>query len=109
LLVGQPALSATVDAGQSKTFNVPVTNEGTGSQTVTPTVSGLPTTLSSNTGTVNLSSSSPSYIDGEGNQDFYALHTFSVPSGADYLNGDITWNAASAGRRASTQARPTRR
>jgi hypothetical protein len=59
---------------------------GTGSQTVTPTVSGRPTTVSNNTGTVNLSSSGPTYIDGEGRTDFYALHTLSVPAGAGTLN-----------------------
>ncbi|MGB0095462.1 MAG: hypothetical protein WBP81_23355 [Solirubrobacteraceae bacterium] len=60
-------------------------------------VSGLPTTHSDDTGSVNLSSSSPTFIDGEGNVDSYEIHTFNVPSGADYLNGDITWNAASPG------------
>ena len=97
LLVHEPALSATVDAGQSQTFDVDVTNEGSGSQTVTPTVSGLPTTRSANSGSVALTSTSPTFIDGEGNTDFYAIHTFTVRTGADYLNGDITWNAASSG------------
>jgi subtilisin family serine protease len=97
LLVRQPSLSATVDAGQSQTFGVGVTNEGTGSQTVSPTVSGLPTTSSADTGSVTLSSSSPIFIDGEGHTDSYEIHQFNVPSGADYLNGDITWNAASSG------------
>ena len=97
LLVNKTSLDATVNAGQSATFSLGVTNEGTGSQTVTPTISGRPTTLSSGTGTVNLSPSSPTYIDGEGRTDFYALHTFNVPSGADYLNGDITWNALNIG------------
>ena len=50
------SLNATVNAGQTATFSVGVTNEGTGSQTVTPTVSGNPTTVSVDTGTVNLSS-----------------------------------------------------
>jgi subtilisin family serine protease len=94
LLVDHTSLSATVDAGQSHTFTVGVTNKGASTQTVSPTVSGLPTTLSSDTGSVTLSSSSPTYIDGEGNTDFYAEHTFTVPKGADYLNGDITWNGA---------------
>jgi hypothetical protein len=93
LLVNQTSLDTTVNAGQSHTFSVGVTNEGTGSQTVTPTVSGNPTTVSNNTGSVTLSSSSPTYIDGEGNTDFYALHTFSVPAGTSNLNGNITWNA----------------
>jgi subtilisin family serine protease len=97
LLVHEPALSATVDAGQSHVFNVAVTNEGTGPQTVSPTVSGLPTTRATDTGTVTLSSASPQYVDGEGNLDSYAIHQFAVPQGADYLNGDITWNAASSG------------
>jgi subtilisin family serine protease len=92
LLLNKTSLNATVNAGQPATFSVGVTNEGTVSQTVTPTVSGNPTTVSTNTGTVNLSSSSPTYIDGEGNTDFYAEHTFTVPAGADNLNGDITWN-----------------
>ena len=97
LLVRQTALNATVTAGQTEGFNVNVTNEGGSAQTVTPSISGLPTTQSSDIGSVNLSSSSPTYIDGEGRTDFYALHTFNVPSGADYLNGDITWNAQSIG------------
>lgn len=97
LLVHQPALSATVDAGQSHVFSVDVTNEASGSQTVTPTLSGRPTTIFNDTGTVTLSSASPTYIDGEGNTDHYALHTFSVPAGADYLNGNITWNDQTVG------------
>ena len=97
LLVNKTSLNATVNAGQSQTFSVGVTNEGTGSQTVTPTVSGHPTTVSNNTGTVNLSSSSPTYIDGEGRTDSYALHTFTVPAGAGNLNGDITWNDQTIG------------
>jgi subtilisin family serine protease len=97
LLVNQTSLNATVNAGQNATFNVSVTNEGSGSQTVTPTVSGNPTTVSNDTGSVNLSSSSPTNIDGEGRTDFYATHTFSVPAGAGNLNGDITWNDQTVG------------
>jgi len=97
LLVNHTSLNATVNAGQSHTFSVSVTNEGTGSQTVTPTLSGLPTTVSNDTGTVNLSPSNPTYIDGEGRTDFYALHNFSVPAGTDNLNGNITWNDQTVG------------
>ena len=97
LLVGQDRLDATVNAGQAATFSVPVTNEGTSSKTVTPTVSGNPTTVSNDSGTVTLSSASPTYIDGEGHTDFYALHTFSVPAGAGNLNGNITWNDLTIG------------
>ena len=94
LLVRQTSLNATVDAGESPKFQVNVTNEGSGPQTVTPSIIGNPTSSSSDTGSVTLdSATSPSYIDGEGNTDFYATRTFTVPQGADYLNGDITWNA----------------
>ncbi len=97
LLVSKTSLNATVDAGQSKTFSIGVTNEGSASQTVAPTVSGRPTTLSSDTGSVTLTSSSPTFTDGFGATDSYAVHTFAVPSGADNLNGDITWNAQQVG------------
>src|SRR6516225_4970337 len=97
LLVSKTSLNATVNTGHAATFSVSVTNEGTASQTVTPTVTGRPTTLSSDTGSVTLTSSSPTYIDGEGRTDFYATHTFSVPAGADNLNGNITWNAQQVG------------
>src|SRR5439155_10444906 len=48
------------------------------------------------TGTVALSSGSPALIDGEGNTAFYAVHTFDVSKGVDYLNGEIAWNAQQA-------------
>jgi subtilisin family serine protease len=97
LLLNKTSLNATVNAGSPANMNVTVTNEGSTSQTVTPTVTGRPTTLSNDTGSVTLTSSSPTYIDGEGRTDFYALHTFTVPAGADNLNGNITWNAQQVG------------
>jgi hypothetical protein len=97
LLVNKTALNATVKAGQSRMFSIGVTNEGSAPQTVTPTVSGRPTTLSSVTGSVTLTSSSPTYVDGNGNTDSYARRTFTVPAGAGNLNGDITWNDRQVG------------
>lgn len=97
LLVNQTGLNATVNQGQSHTFSIGVTNEGRSSQTVTPTVSGNPTTVSTDTGSVTLSSASPTSVDGAGNTDSYQVHKFTVPSGTDYLNGDITWNAVAGG------------
>ena len=64
---------------------------------MTPSVIGAPQPLSNDTGSVTLSAASPTFIDGEGNTDSYQEHTFTVPAGADYLNGDITWNALSSG------------
>jgi hypothetical protein len=95
VLLDRTSLIATGSAGSSASFQVTVTNQGTGPQTVTPGLFALdPTPTSSDTGHVTLSSASPTYIDGEGNTDRYALHTFAVPDGADYLNADIVWDAA---------------
>jgi hypothetical protein len=92
LLADKTGLNATVNAGQSHTFSIAVTNEGSSSQTVTPTVSGNPTTVSTDTGTVALSSSSPTSAGPAGETDSFETRKFTVPSGADYLNGDIAWN-----------------
>jgi hypothetical protein len=97
LLVGKTGLSATVNAGRPAIARVAVTNEGSRSQTVRPTLSGRPMTSSDDTGSVTLSSSSPTLIDGEGNTDSFALHQFTVPAGADNLNGNITWDAQNIG------------
>jgi hypothetical protein len=97
LLVSQSALSATVNAGHAHDFGIKVTNEGSSAQTITPAVSGRPTTRSTDTGALTLSSASPTLIDGEGRTDFFAVHTFAVPSGVDNLNGDVTWNAQAIG------------
>jgi Subtilase family len=97
LLVSQTGLNATLNAGQSHTFSIGITNEGAKAQTVAPAVSGRPVTVSTDTGTVTLSSSSPTQIDGFGNTDSYQTHTFTVRPGADYLNGDMVWNAQQVG------------
>jgi hypothetical protein len=97
LFVRQSSLSATVTAGQTPRFDVNVTNAGTSPQTVTPSIIGAPQRTSDDTGTVNLSSASPTFIDGEGNTDSYQEHQFTVPAGADYLTGDITWTALATG------------
>src|SRR6185312_113546 len=52
LLVRQTQLSATVTAGHTPRFNVNVTNAGTSSQTVTPSIIGSPQQLSDDTGSV---------------------------------------------------------
>ncbi len=96
LLVDKTGLNATVDAGQSHTFSIGVTNESSSPKTVTPTVSGNPTTVSTDTGTVTLSSSSPTSVGPAGETDSFQTHTFSVPARTDYLNGDIAWNDQTA-------------
>jgi hypothetical protein len=92
LLANTTGLNTTVNAGQSHTFSIGVTNEGSSRQTVAPTVSGNPTTVSTDTGTVALSSSSPTSVGPAGETDSFEKHTFTVRPGTDYLNGDIAWN-----------------
>jgi hypothetical protein len=53
--------------------------------------------VSSDTGAVELTSADPTYVDGEGNTDYYQLHSFTVPAGTDNLNGDITWHVLNEG------------
>jgi hypothetical protein len=53
--------------------------------------------MSSDTGTVELTPADPIYVDGQGNSDYYVQHTFSVPTGTDNLNGDITWHELTEG------------
>jgi hypothetical protein len=97
LLVSTPALVATSAANATNTFRESVTNEGATAQTVSPRVFGLSqNAVSTDTGTVTLNSSSPRFVDGEGHLDSFAVHQFSVQQGADYLNADIAWNAASS-------------
>ena len=97
LFVRQSSLSATVNAGQTPRFNVNVTNAGTSPQTVTPSIIGAGQQTSNDTGSVDLSTASPTFVDGEGNTDSFQEHTFTVPAGSDYLTGDITWTALSTG------------
>ena len=95
LLASTPSLVSVAPAGTSKTFHVNVTNAGTGRQAVSPAVVDLnPAHVSDDTGTVNLNASSKTLVDGEGNVDRYSVHSFDVPARADYLNGDIVWDAA---------------
>jgi len=94
LLLDRPNIIATAEAGAHKTSSVQVTNVGASAQTLSPAVVDLNgTPVSKDSGSLTLSGASPTLIDGEGNTDHFALHTFSVPANADYLNGDIVWDA----------------
>ncbi|HEY2505074.1 MAG TPA: S8 family serine peptidase [Streptosporangiaceae bacterium] len=97
LLANKTGLNATVNAGQSHTFSIGITNEGSAPKTVTPKASGNPTLVSRDAGSVTLSSSSPTTVDGSGFTDSYETHTFTLPAGTGYLNGNITWDSQLAG------------
>ena len=87
-----------MNAGRTGNISVAVTNEGAGSQTVTPTLSGRPTTLSNDTGSVTLSSSSPTSSTAKGTPLPTPAHV-QRPGRAGNLNGNITWNAQNYRRR----------
>jgi Subtilase family/Peptidase inhibitor I9 len=96
LLVNQTRLSATAPAGSTQSFPVRVTNTGASTETVTPAVQALDPALTSNdTGTLNLNpAAAPQLIDGSGIPSAYALHSFTVPAGAQRLDAGVTWNGA---------------
>ncbi|HEY1741215.1 MAG TPA: S8 family serine peptidase, partial [Acidimicrobiia bacterium] len=97
LLTNTTALSATGADGGSKNFNVGVTNDGTATQTVTPTLETLSSTpVASDSGSVTFDGSEPVFHDQFGNEAGYIKHTFSVPAGTDRLDGRITWGDVSS-------------
>ena len=95
LLANTTGLTGTGGAGTSTTFTVGVTNDGTASQTVAPSLQTLnPTPLATDTGSVTLDDSTdPTFVDQIGATDGFALHTFTIPSGAGRLDARITWDA----------------
>jgi hypothetical protein len=68
-----------------------VTNVGTTTQIVHARTRAVGSTLSNQTGTVQLNASSPVFIDQFGSQRPYAKVNFNVPSGADRLVAFLAW------------------
>jgi len=94
LLASQTALISTALVGTGRSFHIDVTNTGAKAQHLDPSVVGLnPNWFSNDQGSVTLNASSPTFVDDRGQTTFYQLHQFNVPDGADYLNGDIIWQA----------------
>src|SRR5204862_506623 len=96
LLVSPTRLTATAAPGSVQTFSVSVTNAGAGARTVRPAVLGLESMAASeDAGDLALSpATAPTFVDGGGTTSAYQLHPFSVPAGAQRLDGDLTWGAA---------------
>jgi len=96
LLLDHTSFSATATVGKRKSFRLHVTNTGAQSETLTPVLQALhPSFDSSDTGTLSLNpSTAPTFIDEAGNVVEFALHQFTVPQGAQRLDGSLTWNAA---------------
>jgi subtilase family protein len=94
LLASKSSLVSTASVGSPLDFQFDVTNTGSAPQQVSTSVVSLASNhLSDDAGTVNLSDSSATFVDDRGRPAAYEFHQFSVPMGADYLNGDILWNA----------------
>ncbi len=91
LLVGPTQLDLSGDAGSPFSQRVQVTNVGASPQTVSGAVRQLGTQLSDQTGSVTLSSASPTFIDQFGNAVPYQKVTFQVPANADRLDTYLTW------------------
>ena len=95
LVLDRASFESTAPAGSRHTFQVDVTNTGAGAQTVTPsvrTLAGDP--MATDTGSLTLNpAAAPVFLDSGGTQREFALHQFSVPTGAQRLDADITWAA----------------
>ena len=93
LLASVTSLTSIAPAGSDRTFHVSVTNTGSTSKTLRPSVVMLNSShLSEDQGSVVLGAA-PAFVDDRGRTDPFKEHDFTVPAGADYLNGDITWDA----------------
>jgi hypothetical protein len=94
LLASVSSLSSTAPAGSDRTFHVTVTNTGSASRTLTPSVVRLsPVHATDDSGTVDLATTTLTFVDDRGRTVPYREHDFNVAAGADYLSGDITWDA----------------
>jgi Subtilase family len=93
LVLSRGSFESTAPAGSQRTFQVAVTNTGAAAQTVTPSVRRLsPAPFASDTGTATLTpATATTFVDGGGTLREFTLHQFTVPAGAQRLDGDITW------------------
>jgi hypothetical protein len=90
LLLHQTQLSATANPGTSKTLRLDVTNIGAHTQTVSARDQVLGTTVSDQTGSLRLdTTTSPTWTSGSGNTFGFATRRFTVPAGADQLTVSI--------------------
>ncbi|HZN18472.1 MAG TPA: S8 family serine peptidase, partial [Micromonosporaceae bacterium] len=101
---GDTQLTATGAAGSTHDLALKVTNTAPTSQTVTGRARLLGTTLSQVSGGIPLdvtAESAPSFVDGAGGSAGpvtcrYTTTTFTVPAGADHLEGHLAWPGGAA-------------
>jgi hypothetical protein len=96
LLVGPTQLDISGTAGTAVSKAVKVTNLGTSTQIVHAQTRAIATQLSNQTGSVNLNSGSPTFVDQFGGTRRFRMVTFNVPSGADRLLSFISWTGGTS-------------
>jgi hypothetical protein len=91
LLVGPTQLDISGQAGSPVTKSVQVTNLGTTTQIVHAHARAITSQLNNQTGRVNLTTGSPTFIDQFGAPRRFRTVTFTIPSGADRLLAFDSW------------------
>jgi hypothetical protein len=93
LLFGSSQLNATGNPNSAQSFDLKVTNVGAAPQTVGAHGRNLSQTLTDQQGSVNLNTTLPANMTSRGGApDTFVTKTFTVPPGADHLDGSIAWS-----------------
>ncbi|HEX4703456.1 MAG TPA: S8 family serine peptidase, partial [Pseudonocardiaceae bacterium] len=93
LLFGSSQLDATGNPNSAQKFDLTVTNVGAGAQTVTAHGRNLSQTLTDLQGSINLNTRLPATMASRGGApDVNVTKQFTVPAGADHLDGSIAWS-----------------
>lgn len=96
VLVGPTQLDISDQAGTSVTKSVQITNLGSTTQIVHAHVRSIATQLSNQTGSVDLSSASPTFVDQFGMPRRFQKVTFTIPAGADRLLAFDSWTGGTS-------------
>ncbi|MGH2873849.1 MAG: S8 family peptidase [Solirubrobacteraceae bacterium] len=91
LLASPTQLDLRGAAGSRFSAGVQVTNLSSAPETVSGAVREIGAQVGDATGSVTLDASSPTFVDGFGDQVPYAAIHFTVPGGADRLAADLAW------------------
>ncbi len=93
LLFDSSQLNATANPDTARSFDLKVTNVGASPQTVTAHGRVLSQTLTDQRGSINLNTTLPSNMTSRGGApDTFVTTKFTVPPGADHLDGSIAWS-----------------
>jgi hypothetical protein len=92
LLFGSTQLDATGVPGSTQHFDLPVTNVGATTQTVTGRGRSLTATVADERGSILLNTTAPTTMVGRGGApENHVARTFPVAGGADHLDASIAW------------------